>query len=155
MTQLLHRAGQTLAILSLVGLATSADAQRTRQGTAKTHKTTTVNKAGHANRGTRNTNVNVNKTVNVNRDVDVHVWGGPRVRAARYAWPPGYAYGRRAVGYILPGPFLTSAYYYTGYTKLGLPPPPGGQQWVRYGEDLLLVQVGTGEVVDVRYGVFD
>ncbi len=56
---------------------------------------------------------------------------------------------------MLPGAFLTGAYYYTGYGALGLPAPPGGQQWVRYGDDLLLVEIGTGRVIDVRYGVFD
>jgi Ni/Co efflux regulator RcnB len=29
-----------------------------------------------------------------------------------------------------------------------------GYQWVRYGPDLLLVDIATGQVVDVRYGVF-
>ena len=81
--------------------------------------------------------------------------GRPRVHAARYAWPHGYAYGRRAVGWIMPRPFLTSAYYYSGYAALGLAAPHAGYHWVRYGPDLLLVQVATGRVADVRYGVFD
>lgn len=120
-----------------------------------------MNKAGNANRGTvnRNTNVNKNTDVNVNRNVnvdrDVHVYHGNRVHAGRYAWPHGYAYGRRAVGYIMPRPFLASTYYYSGWRALGLAAPLAGHQWVRYGEDLLLVQVATGRVVDVRYGVFD
>jgi Ni/Co efflux regulator RcnB len=32
--------------------------------------------------------------------------------------------------------------------------PPANYQWVRYGPDLLLVNTLTGEVTDVRYGVF-
>jgi Ni/Co efflux regulator RcnB len=32
--------------------------------------------------------------------------------------------------------------------------PEPGFQWVRYGPDLLLVNVTTGQVVDVAYGVF-
>jgi len=95
----------------------------------------------------------VNRNVNVDRDV--HVYHGNRVHAGRYAWPHGYAYGRRAVGYIIPRPFLASTYYYSGWRALGLAAPLAGHQWVRYGEDLLLVQVATGRVVDVRYGVFD
>jgi Ni/Co efflux regulator RcnB len=35
-----------------------------------------------------------------------------------------------------------------------LEPPPPGFQWVRYGPDLLLVNVVTGQVADVAYGVF-
>ncbi len=81
MGKILHHVGQGLALASLIALASSADAQRTRQGTAKAHRSTTVNKAGTANRGTVNRNTNVN----VNRNVDVHVWGRPRVHAARYA----------------------------------------------------------------------
>jgi Ni/Co efflux regulator RcnB len=29
-----------------------------------------------------------------------------------------------------------------------------GYQWIRYGPDLFLVDIATGNVVDVRYGVF-
>jgi len=32
--------------------------------------------------------------------------------------------------------------------------PEAGFQWVRYGPDVLLVNVTTGEVVDAVYGVF-
>jgi Ni/Co efflux regulator RcnB len=58
------------------------------------------------------------------------------------------------VGAILPPLFLTPAYYYTDWAGLGLPPPEPGFQWVQYGPDLLLVNVATGRVVDVAYGVF-
>jgi Ni/Co efflux regulator RcnB len=54
----------------------------------------------------------------------------------------------------MPRPFLTSAYYYTSWSTLGLTSPMAGYQWVRYGPDLLLVEIGTGRVADVRYGVF-
>jgi len=144
MTKTFHRVAQGLAFVSLLALASPGDAQqRTRQGNAKPN-------TQNANRG----NNNANRNTNVNRDVDVHVWNGNRVHAGRYAWPHGYAYGRRAVGYIMPRPLLTSAYYYSGWRTLGLAAPLSGHQWVRYGEDLLLVQIATGRVVDVRYGVF-
>lgn len=58
------------------------------------------------------------------------------------------------IGAVLPPLFLASAYYYSGWADLGLPPPPPGFQWVRYGPDLLLVDVTTGEVVDTVYGAF-
>ena len=132
----------SLAFVALVAVAGPGDAQRARQGAQ--NRDTNVQ---------RNTNVNVNRNVTVDRDV--HVYRGKRVHAGRYAWPPGHAYGRRAIGYIMPRPFLTSAYYYSGWRALGLAAPLAGHQWVRYGEDLLLVQVATGRVVDVRYGVFD
>jgi Ni/Co efflux regulator RcnB len=35
-----------------------------------------------------------------------------------------------------------------------LPMPPRGYEWVRYGDDALLVNIRTGEIVDVVYDVF-
>lgn len=77
-----------------------------------------------------------------------------RVHLAPFVYPPGYAYRRWAVGALLPPLFLASAYFYAEWAALGLPPPQPGFQWVRYGPDLLLVNVSTGQVVDVAYGVF-
>ena len=55
---------------------------------------------------------------------------------------------------MLPGLFLAPPYYYGGYAPLGLGPPPAGYQWIRYGPDLLLVEVTTGRIADVVEGVF-
>jgi Nickel/cobalt transporter regulator len=77
-----------------------------------------------------------------------------RVRLAPFVYPPGWAYRRWVVGGILPPVFLAPAYYYADWATLGLDPPQPGFQWVRYGPDLLLVNVTTGAVVDVVYGVF-
>jgi Nickel/cobalt transporter regulator len=78
-----------------------------------------------------------------------------RVHLAPFVYPHGWAYRRWAVGAILPPLFLVPAYYYTGWATLGLDPPQPGFQWVRYGPDLLLVNVTTGSVVDTVYGVFN
>ena len=77
-----------------------------------------------------------------------------RVHLAPFAYPPGWAYRRWAVGAVLPPLFLVPAYFYADWAVLGLPPPQPGYQWVRYGPDLLLVDVATGQVVDVVYGAF-
>jgi Ni/Co efflux regulator RcnB len=77
-----------------------------------------------------------------------------RVRLAPFVYPPGWGYRRWAVGVALPPIFLASAYYYTDWATLGLDPPPPGFQWVRYGPDLLLVDVNTGQIADVVYGAF-
>jgi Nickel/cobalt transporter regulator len=74
--------------------------------------------------------------------------------ARPWVYPAGWAYRRWVVGAILPPLFLTPDYYYTDYSALGFPPPDPGFQWVQYGPDLLLVNVATGQVVDVAYGVF-
>jgi hypothetical protein len=81
-----------------------------------------------------------------------HPWSP--VHASPYFYPPGWGYRRWAVGAAIPAIFLTSAYFYSGYAAMGLPPPDPGFQWVRYGPDLLLVNVTTGEVVDTIYGAF-
>lgn len=76
------------------------------------------------------------------------------VHGPAYRYPRGYRYRRWSVGLLLPGIFLSNSYYYDGYADLGVGPPPPGYRWVRYGPDLLLVQLGTRRVVDVIYGAF-
>jgi hypothetical protein len=77
-----------------------------------------------------------------------------RVHAAPFVYPRGWGYRRWAVGAVLPPLFLTGAYFFSDWAALGLAPPEPGFQWVRYGADLLLVDMTTGEIVDVIYGVF-
>jgi len=77
-----------------------------------------------------------------------------RVHINPYVYPQGWAYRQWAVGAILPPLFLVPDYYYPEWAALGLEPPPPGFQWMRYGPDLLLVNVVTGQVADVAYGVF-
>jgi len=77
-----------------------------------------------------------------------------RVRGPAYAYPPGYSYRYWTVGDLLPALFLSSAYYYDNVGPLGLEIPPPGYRWVRYGPDLLLVNLRTGAVEQTAYGVF-
>jgi len=76
------------------------------------------------------------------------------VHAAPFVYPHGWAYRRWGIGMALPPIFLAQTYWYADWAALGLPPPQAGFQWVRYGPDLLLVDLNTGQVVDVVYGVF-
>jgi len=76
------------------------------------------------------------------------------VHVAPFAYPPGWGYRQWDVGAVLPPVFLSPDYYYPEWAALGLDPPPPGFEWVRYGPDLLLVDLNTGEVVDGVYGVF-
>jgi Ni/Co efflux regulator RcnB len=77
-----------------------------------------------------------------------------RVRMAAFIYPPGYRYRYWYVGDVLPALFLGSQYYYDDVGPLGLEVPPPGYRWVRYGSDLLLVNLRTGAVEQVAYGVF-
>jgi Nickel/cobalt transporter regulator len=96
-----------------------------------------------------------------------HVVGGPggaqfsyrghnfnRVHLAPFVYPAGWGYRRWAIGAVLPPLFLVPAYYYADWATLGLTAPEPGFQWVRYGPDLVLVNVATGQIVDVVYGAF-
>ena len=76
------------------------------------------------------------------------------IHAAPFVYPHGWAYRRWVIGAALPPIFLAQTYWYADWAALGLIPPQPGFQWVRYGPDLLLVNVATGQVVDVAYGVF-
>jgi Ni/Co efflux regulator RcnB len=71
-----------------------------------------------------------------------------------WRYPPGYRYRRWTIGVVLPGLFLSSAYYFDDYWRMGLDGPPWGYRWVRYGPDLLLVETRTGRIADVIYGAF-
>jgi Ni/Co efflux regulator RcnB len=74
--------------------------------------------------------------------------------AAPFVYPHGWGYRRWAVGAALPPIFLGQMYWFGDWATLGLSPPQPGFQCVRYGPDLLLVNVAAGQVVDAAYGVF-
>jgi len=78
-----------------------------------------------------------------------HGWSGNRYTApARYYYPRGFSYRSWSIGYRLPAAFYVPTYYvdYRGY---GLAVPPYGTEWVRVDADLLLVDIITGEIIDI------
>lgn len=79
-----------------------------------------------------------------------------RFRAQPFRFPRGYAYRAYRRGQYLPRVFLYDSYFLNDYAAFYLAPPPApDSRWVRYGPDALLVDIATGEVEDVAYGVFD
>lgn len=76
------------------------------------------------------------------------------IRAPAFRYPRGYGYRHWARGDYLPSIFLSAPFFFYDYYDLGVAPPPPGYRWVRYGPDLLLVDIYTGYVVDVVYDVF-
>jgi Ni/Co efflux regulator RcnB len=78
-----------------------------------------------------------------------------RIHGPSFHWPLGWHYRVIVIGAVLPPIFLEPEYYYDDYAALGLQVPPPGYRWVRYGDDLLLVNLRTGEVEDVINDVFD
>jgi len=75
------------------------------------------------------------------------------VQAPPFRYPRGWGYRHWSRGQILPSFFLTAPYFFNA-SFLGLPAPPLGTQWVRFGPDALLVDVRTGNIVDVIYDAF-
>ena len=82
-------------------------------------------------------------------------WNGHRVYAGGYVFPRGHRYLRRRPGQRLSLVFLASSYWFADYAAAGFDDPPDGCEWIRYGPDLLLVDIDTGEIIDVEYDVFD
>ena len=93
------------------------------------------------------------------RDFDPRPYEWNRISERRYRWepyvePPGWYYQRWAYGEILPEIFWSQQYWLTNYPEFGLYDPPYGYVWVRYGNDALLVDVESGQILSVEYGVF-
>lgn len=76
-----------------------------------------------------------------------------RFRVPPYRYPYNWGYRTWRVGERLPYLFLSDGYYIE-FGPYGLPRPPYGYRWVRFGPDVLLVNVYTGEIVDVVYDIF-
>lgn len=74
-----------------------------------------------------------------------------RFRAPRYFAPRGYDYGyRRWYPGIRIAPFFYAQQYWIADPfEYHLPPPPPGCAWVRYYNDVALVDLGDGDVIDV------
>lgn len=78
-----------------------------------------------------------------------------RIHGPVFRYPHGYGRRHWAVGAILPALFLANEYYYDDYAGAGLQAPPPGYRWVRYGDDLLLVNIRTGAVEDTVEDAFE
>ena len=75
-------------------------------------------------------------------------------RIGPYHAPRGWAPRRWAYGQILPRSYWASQYILGDYWLFGLEVPPVGFEWVRYGADALLIDINTGQILQVEYGVF-
>jgi Ni/Co efflux regulator RcnB len=76
------------------------------------------------------------------------------IQGPSFRYPHGYSYRRWSIGAFLPSLLLGSSYYYDDWRGLGIDAPPPGRRWVRYGPDLLLVNLRTRRVEDVIINVF-
>jgi hypothetical protein len=70
-----------------------------------------------------------------------------------YAPYGGYGYNRLSIGIILGEAFFGRDYWIDS-DYYHLPPAPPGTEWVRYYNDVVLVDMYSGEVIDVIYDFF-
>lgn len=76
-------------------------------------------------------------------------------RIGRYYSPyQGYSYRRLNVGFYLGASFYGNRYWIDNPWSYRLPAVYGPYRWVRYYDDVMLVNIYTGEVVDVIYDFF-
>jgi Ni/Co efflux regulator RcnB len=71
-----------------------------------------------------------------------------------YHPPRGWSAHQWSYGQILPRGYWAAPYLIGDYWLFALEVPPAGYEWVRDGDDAILVNVDTGEILQVEYGVF-
>jgi hypothetical protein len=71
-----------------------------------------------------------------------------------YAPYRNYRYNRLSIGIVLDSLFYSNRYWLSDPFQYRLPPAPYGTQWVRYYDDVVLVDTYTGEVLDVIENFF-
>ncbi|MDZ4868908.1 MAG: RcnB family protein [Alphaproteobacteria bacterium] len=77
-----------------------------------------------------------------------------RFRVGAYHGPRNFHYQRWSYGQRLPAAYYARQFWLFDVIGYGLFTPPPGLIWVRYGDDALLIDQYTGEIVQVRYDVF-
>jgi hypothetical protein len=83
-------------------------------------------------------------------------------RSNRYLFSPGpyfapfrsHRYSRLSAGFFLDSLFFQPRFFISDPWAYRLPPVYGPYQWVRYYDDVVLVDIYTGEVVDVIHDFF-
>lgn len=75
-------------------------------------------------------------------------------RLGRYHDPFGYGYQRLSIGFNLFPGYYQSNYWLDDPYQYRLPPVYGPYRWVRYYDDAVLVDIYSGEVVEVIQGFF-
>ena len=75
-------------------------------------------------------------------------------RLGRYYDPYGWGYRRFSIGFSIGSSYYGSNYWLDDPWMYRLPPAYGPYRWVRYYDDALMVNIYTGQVVDVLYNFF-
>ncbi|WP_176695884.1 RcnB family protein [Phenylobacterium immobile] len=82
-------------------------------------------------------------------------WNAPqRYRLPAYRPPIGFGFRAWSFGQILPQVYYSDSYVLNDFWNYGLPEPPPGTFWVRSGADALLVEQGSGYIIEVAANLF-
>ena len=127
--------------LCLGASAASAQDEQTTTTTVQTPSATTTTKT------TEGTDIygNYRKTVTSTK----------RYNAAAFVAPSGFSYRRFSVGQHVPDVLLSDSVVLNNYHDYALVEPPAGLSWIRDGQDALLIDTRTGEVIQADYDLFD
>jgi len=139
-----HR-GSTRVITTASPAAVAHDSQ-TRDNAASVRADQTQQNLSQSRAGAR-LSANFNRR-NFSAQHHYHYRGGA------YRGPSDYSYRRWTFGENLPAMYFVSEYLISDYSDYGLQYPPEGCEWVRYGDDALLIDDETGEILEVVYGQF-
>jgi len=115
--------------------------------TVNTRSTNVVrsNSSAVANATTRNRSI---------ASLRINVQSSHQFHDGNYSQPVGYQVRHWGYGDRLPNAYFARNYWIADFLMFGLFAPPEGLVWVRVGDDALLIDEYTGEVVQVDYGVF-
>ena len=75
-------------------------------------------------------------------------------RRPAYVGPRGYKYRPVAVGHRFAPVYYGNRYWVRDYGRYRLPAPGYHQRWIRYGNDVLLINTRSGRVIRVYNGFF-
>ena len=75
-------------------------------------------------------------------------------RQGRYNGPRGYRYAPVTIGYRFAPTYYSQRYWIGDPYRYRLPRPSYNQRWIRYGNDVILINVRTGRVVQVYRSFF-
>jgi len=78
----------------------------------------------------------------------------PAFLVAAFIWPVGYYYDDMPVGGYLPPPLWGPDNFIEDYGYYGVDAPPPNYSWIRYGPDLLLINLDNGQIAREIRGVF-
>ncbi len=157
--------GAALILASAGGVAAAAPPDNNdHHQTTTGHTSTPLNKGqtrGEAHAGpTHYQRVNEptgwnNRPKTFNRTEYQHNYQAARsYKIGPYHRPSGWKSRHWTYGQVLPRAYWSSEYLIGDYWLFGLEVPPVGYEWVRDDTDALLVDINTGEILEVEYGVF-